>query len=164
MIYGATISNEDEELTIENFSELVDDVSWAEFMPQGVTKETFAQFIKYYDPDIFTAAGKRIRALARAADDMAIEERIKLISSIFANFRNPDKETVLTPWRVVNMHLSSTIGGYCFFDQNFTQELTEPRLVELSDITEQVFRPKTKLLEINLLGLHLSAPIPGHLR
>ena len=149
MIYGATISNEDEELTIENFSELVDDVSWAEFMPQGVTKETFAQFIKYYDPDIFTAAGKRIRALARAADDMAIEERIKLISSIFANFRNPDKETVLTPWRVVNMHLSSTIGGYCFFDQNFTQELTEPRLVELSDITEQVFRPKTKLLEIN---------------
>lgn len=149
MIYGATISNEDEELTIENFSELVDDVSWAEFMPQGVTKETFALFIKYYDPDIFTAAGKRIRALARAADDMAIEERIKLISSIFANFRNPDKETVLTPWRVVNMHLSSTIGGYCFFDQNFTQELTEPRLVELSDITEQVFRPKTKLLEIN---------------
>lgn len=149
MIYGAPISNEDEELTIENFSELVDDVSWAEFMPQGVTKEIFALFIKYYDPDIFTASGKRIRALTRAADDMAIEERIKLISSIFANFRNPDKETVLTPWRVVNMHLSSTIGGYCFFDQNFTQELTEPRLVELSDITEQVFRPKTKLLEIN---------------
>lgn len=149
MIYGATISNEDEELTIENFSELVDDVSWAEFMPQGVTKEIFARIIKYYDPDIFTAAGKRIRALARAADDMAIEERIKLISSIFANFRSPDKETVLTPWRVVNMHLSSTIGGYCFFDQDFTQELTEPRLVEHSDITEQVFRPKTKLLEIN---------------
>ncbi len=149
MIYGATISDESRELTIENFSSLVDDVSWAEFMPQGVTKEIFAQYIKYYDPDIFTAAGKRIRALARAADDMAIEERIKLISDIFASFRNPDKETVLTPWRVVNMHLSSTIGGYCFFDADFTHELTEPRLVEYKDVTEQVFRPKTKLLEIN---------------
>ncbi len=147
MIYGATINDENKELTIDNFSHLVDDVSWAEFMPPGVTKELFAQYIKYYDPDIFTAAGKRIRALAREADELSIEERIQLISSIFASFRNPDKETVLTPWRVVNLHLSSTIGGYCFYDPKFEHELSEPRLVEPQNIT--VFTPKTRLLEIN---------------
>ncbi len=149
MIYGATINDEDRELTIANFAHLVDDVSWDEFMPKGVTKEVFSQFISYYDPDVFTAAGKRIRALARAADDLRVEERIKLISSIFANFRNPDKETVLTPWRVVNMHLSATIGGYSFFNEDFSQELTEPRLVNHAPITDQVFSPKAQLLEIN---------------
>ncbi|HIV54268.1 MAG TPA: Eco57I restriction-modification methylase domain-containing protein [Candidatus Anaerobiospirillum stercoravium] len=149
MIYGATINDEDRELTIENFAHLVDDVSWDEFMPQGVTKEVFSQFIQYYDPDVFTAAGKRIRALARAADDLRVDERIKLISSIFAHFRNPDKETVLTPWRVVNMHLSATIGGYCFYNEDFSQELTEPRLVNHAPITDRVFLPKAKLLEIN---------------
>lgn len=149
MIYGATINDEDRELTIDNFAHLVDDVSWDEFMPKGITKEVFAQFIQYYDPDVFTAAGKRIRALARAADDMRVDERIKHISSIFANFRNPDKETVLTPWRVVNMHLSATIGGYCFFNEDFSQELTEPRLVNHTPTTDQVFSPKAQLLEIN---------------
>ena len=149
MIYGATINDEDRELTIANFAHLVDDVSWDEFMPKGVTKEVFSQFIQYYDPDVFTAAGKRIRALARAADDLRVDERIKLISAIFAHFRNPDKETVLTPWRVVNMHLSATIGGYCFFNEDFSQELTEPRLVNHAPITDQVFSPKAQLLEIN---------------
>ena len=149
MIYGATIKDEDRELTIDNFAHLVDDVSWDEFMPKGVTKEVFSQFIQYYDPDVFTAAGKRIRALARAADDLRVDERIKLISAIFANFRNPDKETVLTPWRVVNMHLSATIGGYCFFNEDFSQELNEPRLVNHAPITDRVFLPKAKLLEIN---------------
>jgi hypothetical protein len=35
---------------------------------------------------------------------------------LFNIFKNPDKETVLTPWRVVNMHLADTIGGYRWVD------------------------------------------------
>ena len=149
MIYGANVENEDEELTIDNFTQLVDPQSWEEFMPRGVTKQRFNAFKKYYDPDIFTAAAKRIRQMARAADRLSIEERIERIAAIFATFRNPDKETVLTPWRVVNMHMSDTLGGYTFFNENFSETIEEPRFVERGDVTTDVFSPDSHLLEIN---------------
>lgn len=113
------MSNEEEELTLDNFENLIDDTSWEEFMPRGVSKEVFQRFKRYYDPDIFREAGKRIREMARMADKFTIEERISRIAAIFATFRNPDKETVLTPWRVVNMHLSDCLGGYCFYGLGF---------------------------------------------
>ena len=34
-------------IDIDRFVELVDDTSWAEFMPKGVTKPLFADFTKY---------------------------------------------------------------------------------------------------------------------
>ena len=149
MIYGAKVENEDEELTIDNFTQLVDPQSWEEFMPKGVTKQRFNAFKKYYDPDIFTAAAKRIRAMARAADRLSIEERIERIAAIFATFRNPDKETVLTPWRVVNMHMSDCLGGYTFFNEDFSETIEEPRFVDRGDVTAEVFTPDSHLLEIN---------------
>lgn len=149
LIYGAKIENEDEQLTIDNFTSLIDPQSWEEFMPRGVTKATFNKFKKYYDPDIFAAAGKRIRAMARAADRLTIEERIERITDIFSTFRNPDKETVLTPWRVVNMHLSDTLGGYTFYNEEFTETISEPRYVEHHKVTDEVFTPGSHLLEIN---------------
>ena len=149
MIYGAKVENEDEELTIDNFTQLVDPQSWEEFMPKGVTKQRFNAFKKYYDPDIFTAAAKRIRAMARAADRLSIEERIERIAAIFATFRNPDKETVLTPWRVVNMHMSDTLGGYTFWNEDFSETIEEPRFVERGDVTADVFSLDSHLLEIN---------------
>lgn len=149
LIYGAKVENEDEQLTIDNFTSLVDPQSWEEFMPRGVDKATFNRFKKYYDPDIFAAAGKRIRAMARAADRLTIEERIERITDIFNTFRNPDKETVLTPWRVVNMHMSDTLGGYTFYNEDFTETLNEPRYVEHHKVTDDVFAPGSHLLEIN---------------
>lgn len=149
MIYGAKVENEDNELTIDNFTSLIDPQSWEEFLPKGVTKQRFNAFRKYYDPDIFTAAAKRIRAMARAADRLSVEERIERIAAIFATFRNPDKETVLTPWRVVNMHLSDTLGGYTFFDEDFADTIEEPRFVDRGDVTADVFTPYSHLLEIN---------------
>ena len=149
LIYGADITDEDKELTIDNFTQLVDPQSWEEFMPKGVTKQRFNAFKKYYDPDIFTAAAKRIRQMARAADNLTVEERIERIASIFATFRNPDKETVLTPWRVVNMHMSDTLGGYTFFNEDFSETIEEPRFVEQKDLTEDVFSTDSHLLEIN---------------
>ena len=149
LIYGAEVSNEDEEITIENFSTLVDDQSWEEFMPKGVTKEKFYSIKKYYDPDIFSAAGKRIRAMARAADRLSVEERIERITDIFSTFRNPDKETVLTPWRVVNMHLGDCLGGYNFFEHGYETSLTEPRFIDNGEVTANVFNENSRILEIN---------------
>ncbi|MDE7152633.1 MAG: Eco57I restriction-modification methylase domain-containing protein, partial [Candidatus Amulumruptor sp.] len=149
MIYGAKVENEDEELTIDNFTSLVDPQSWEEFMPHGVTKQRFNSFKKYYDPDIFTAASKRIRQMARAADNLTIEERIERIAAIFATFRNPDKETVLTPWRVVNMHMSDCLGGYTFFNDDFTETIEAPRFIDRGEVTADVFSPESVLLEIN---------------
>ena len=155
MIYGANVPI-DEDIDIDRFVELVDDTSWAEFMPKGVTKKLFADFTKYYDRDVFIAAGKRIRKLAAAADKETPTRRVKLIAEIFRHFKNPDKETVLTPWRVVNMHMSDTLGGWCFFNEQFeddTQEekhrLDEPRFVDQGEVTKEVFREDTHILEIN---------------
>lgn len=149
LIYGADVSNEDTEITIDNFAELIDNQSWEEFMPEGVTKETFHKFKKYYEPDVFRGAGKRIRALARAADGLTIEQRIERITSIFNTFRNPDKETVLTPWRVVNMHLGDCIGGYVFLDEKRKETVSQPKFVSQGEVTKNVFSSESRILEIN---------------
>ena len=149
LIYGAELKSEEEDITLDNFTSLVDDESWLEFMPKGVTKELFEQFKKYYDSDVFREAGKRIRAMTRAADKFTIEERIERISNIFNTFRNPDKETVLTPWRVVNMHMSDCLGGWCFWDEKFEKMISEPRWVDKGKVTNDVFRTDSHILEIN---------------
>ncbi len=149
LIYGAELDDEDDEITIDNFAEKIDPRSWEEFMPKGVSKQKFNAFKKYYDPDIFRAAGKRIRAMAKAADKLSVEERIGRITDIFSTFRNPDKETVLTPWRVVNTHLGDCLGGYCFFDKDYEHTIDEPRFIDLGKVTEEVFTPDSRILEIN---------------
>lgn len=153
MIYGAELNKNldgtEDQITIDNFTDIVDDLSWNEFMPQGVTKEKFSQFKKYYDSDVFRESGIRIREMAKAADNLSIEERIERISSIFNTFRNPDKETVLTPWRVVNMHMSGSLGGWCFYDKNFKEQQPEPVFVNQEEITQNVFKKNTHILEIN---------------
>ncbi|WP_415969428.1 Eco57I restriction-modification methylase domain-containing protein [Barnesiella intestinihominis] len=149
LIYGAELSDENQEITIDNFASLIDTQSWEEFMPKGVSKQKFNSFKKYYDPEIFCAAGKRIRAMARAADKLSIEERIERITDIFSTFRNPDKETVLTPWRVVNMHLGDCLGGYNFYDTEYQNVISEPRFIDKGEVTAEVFSPESRILEIN---------------
>ena len=153
LIYGAdlqkNLDGSEADITIDNFTDIVDDLSWKEFMPAGVTKEMFSRYKKYYEPDIFRESGVRIRQMTQAADSLRIEERIERISTIFNTFRNPDKETVLTPWRVVNMHLTESIGGWCFYDQSYGETITEPRFVEQPDITKNIYKKNTHILEIN---------------
>ena len=78
-----------------------------------------------------------------------IEERIERITAIFATFRNPDKETVLTPWRVVNMHLGDCLGGYVFLDETREKTIAQPQYVTQGDVTKNVFSPESRILEIN---------------
>lgn len=165
LVYGAEIvdGQEDTELSISNFTTLVDQPSWDEFMPAGITKDDFDAIRDSYDPVIFREAAKRIRSLTRAADQMDVEERIERIATVFSYFHNPDKETVLTPWRVVNMHLSDTIGGWSFYNEDFSQPNVEirhendteveykwPRFVDQGKVTTDVFgNYDARLLEIN---------------
>lgn len=148
LVYGMD-KDIDIDITIDNFADSIDDLSWDEFMPKGVTKELFSKFSKYYDKDIFIAASRRIRFISKTADELEPTERVKKIASLFATFKNPDKETVLTPWRVVNMHMSHTVGGYDFFDENHENIIEEPRLVEQEAITKEIFNKNSNILEIN---------------
>ena len=149
LIYGANVPF-DKEITSQNFTDLIDDASWAEFMPKGVDKATFKRFSKYYEQDVFIAAGRQIRNQAKAADSLSPTERVKKIAEIFATFKNPDKETVLTPWRVVNMHLGDCIGGYDFYDEKHEEVLEEPRFIDNIKVTaDTVSNVNAKILEIN---------------
>lgn len=151
LIFGADVPFT-EDITIERFVELVDDDSWLEFMPKGVTKAIFRKFIKYYDKDVFVAAAKEIRLKAKRADGLLPTDRVQQIALIHSKFKNPDKETVLTPWRVVNMHMSDCLGGYCFYDESFSEQnkLEVPRFVDQGAVTaETLANPNAQILEIN---------------
>lgn len=151
MIYGMDVEL-DEDVNINKFIDKVDDQSWQEFMPKGVTKELFKEFSKFYDQDVFIEAGKIIRNRVKALDQSDPLERTKQLAMIFGTFRNPDKETVLTPWRVVNMHLGKTIGGYSFYDgnyQNTTVDGVDAAHWIHTDYTNQVFNRDAHVLEIN---------------
>ena len=149
LVYG-TEGDFDEHLTLDSFVNSIDDSSWEEFMPNGVTKEKFQEFKKYYNEDMFAGASQKIRDITKSADDLDPTERVKKISELFSHFKNPDKETVLTPWRVVNMHMSDTLGGYDFFDEDHKEVLDEPRFVDQGDVTERTFKKEgAQILEIN---------------
>lgn len=149
LIYGADVPV-NKEITVDNFVDLIDDASWDEFMPTGVTKDIYKKFSKYYEQDVFVAAGRQIRNTALAADELSPDDRVKKIAAQFAMFKNPDKETVLTPWRVVNMHMSDCLGGYCFYNEDFTDTLEEPRFVDRGKVTADTLgNTKAQILEIN---------------
>ena len=159
MYGGADAGDPKDELTVDNFTRKIKDESWTEFMPKGISKEDFNKIRKCFNATRFEEAGKKYRALTREADFMHIDERIRQITEIFSYFRNPDKETVLTPWRVVNMHMSDTIGGWCWYDESFDEKtgvLDTPQYVDQGDVTRQLFdnvdlagEVQTKILEIN---------------
>ena len=128
LMFGAEVDDEKIGINIDNITERIDDDSWNEFMPKGATKKYFKKIKHCYNDSMFRKAGTMIRQMANQADDMHIEDRIAKIAQIFAYFKNPDKETVLTPWPVVNMHMSDTLGGYCFFDETFKNPNMIPAL------------------------------------
>lgn len=155
MIYGAEIDDEEEGLTIDNFCKLVDDKSWEEFMPSGVSKDLFEEFKEYFNADVFAGAAKRLREKVKEADGLRVRERIEKIATIMMSFKNPDKETVFTPWRVVNMHLGKTLGGECFYNEGFenyhkTEKKYGTRKVNIEGLTDKVLGERNaKILDIN---------------
>ncbi len=149
LFYGAD-ADITEIIHLKDFVNLVDDESWEEFMPSGLKKDLFLDILRYYDEDVVTGAGLRIRKLAKAADELPPTMRAKRIVEIISRFKNPDKETVLTPWRIVNMHLGDSIGGYNFYDETYSRELDNPRLVEQGSVTSDILlNEEARILEMN---------------
>lgn len=162
MIYGMSVDlNQD--ITIKDFINHVDEKSWQEFMPKGFTKGMFREIQKYYDPQVFIEAGRIIRNKAKSYDKLDVLTRAERIAELFATFKNPDKETVLTPWRVVNMQLVKTLGGLNFYDDSFSRTTTNAisnlHWVEQPE-TDTVYRKDAKILDINaktgLYPLHVA--------
>ena len=151
LVYGANIDFK-KDVKIEDLlnPSIVDDPSWNEFMPKGVTREMFKECIKYYDTDVFNLAGRRIRNIVKNADTLMPTERVKEIAKLFSYFKNPDKETILTPWRVVNMHMSDCLGGYDFYDEKHEYMVEEPRFVNQGQVTKDTLaNSNVQILEIN---------------
>ncbi len=151
MIYGMKVDL-DEEISINKFIKLVDDQSWEEFMPKGLTKAMFKKFTRYYDNEVFIEAGRIIRNKAKSYDKLDVIERTEKIAELFSTFKNPDKETVLTPWRVVNLQLISTFGGLSFYDKDFAHTTIDGknalRWVDTAK-TNQIYQESVKILDIN---------------
>jgi hypothetical protein len=138
-----------EGLTIDSFLRNIDAESWRHFMPRGITMQLFKRLKHLYREDIFVATAKAIVARLRHADTLLPDNRIAEIASILSDFSYPDRETILTPWNVVNRHLSDTLGGYCFFDDKFTKPLAQPRFVYNEGVTNRtLMNPNAQILDI----------------
>ena len=147
LVYGANISMQ-EDITLQKFIELVDEESWQEFMPAGLTKGGFQEFTKYYDEEVFKGVAHSIRAKAFDCDNLLPTERIQAIAEIFSTFKNPDKETVLTPWKVVNKHITIAFGGHDFTSDT-KDKLGKPEWKSKDVDTSIWSQDDTKILEIN---------------
>lgn len=147
LVYGANVSYK-VDISLDRFIDLVDDESWGEFMPKGLSKDQFREFTKYYDEEVFRGVAKNIRAKAFDCDDLPPMERIEAIAEIFSTFKNPDKETVLTPWKVVNMHITSTFGG-ANFNSEFRSKAGMPEWVTHGEASKIWTEDNTTVLEIN---------------
>ena len=151
MIYGMDVDIQ-EDISIEEFVKQVDDKSWKEFMPKGFTKELFHDIAQFYDAEVFVEAGRIIRHRAKELDELDFIERAERIAELFGSFKNPDKETVLTPWRVVNMQIAKGIGGLNFYDDDF-HAMTDggrPNLHWVErEVTKEIYHPDTKIIDIN---------------
>lgn len=179
MMFGAS-GKVNDTITLDNITDpnVVDDRSWREFMPKGATRQMFNSIKKVFSRTVFNESSERYREWAREADAMHMEDRIRCIAKIHACFRNPKSETVLTPWPVVNRHMSDTLGGWCFYDETFKrpnqrevspeeaakrgvlfdfEDDPMPRHVDRGEVTRQVFRTNSDerpelnahILEIN---------------
>ena len=147
LVYGANVSIR-EDVTLQKFINLVDEESWQEFMPVGLTKEGFREFTKYYDEDVFKGVAHSVRAKVFDCDDLLPTERVQAIAEIFSTFKNPDKETVLTPWNVVNKHLTLAFGGHDFASDE-KDKVGKPAW-KSKDVDTSVWeQDDTRILEIN---------------
>lgn len=173
MFGGADKGDPNEDLTVDNFTKKISYESWKEFMPKDIKPEDFNAIKKAFKATRFLEAGKKYRALAKETDSMHINDRIQRITEIHGWFHNPDQETVLTPWRVVNMHMNNTLGGYRFFNETFDGPILEtitkpdgtkedvissnPVFEDRGEVTDKIFRDNepdstgisTRVLEIN---------------
>lgn len=126
----------EEEITVESFPALFDDRSWKEFMPKElgrikpeveadnnnqessdeISPIYWDDIKEFFNGEVFRQACSRIISLSEQADSLTPVARTINLAEIFGTFGRPDKETVLTPYRVVEKQYISTLGGIEFLD------------------------------------------------
>lgn len=78
--------------------------------------------------------------------------RAERIAELFGTFKNPDKETVLTPWRVVNLQVNKSVGGLNFYDDNY-ESVTDGATSNLHWVenknTVTVYNKNTRIIDVN---------------
>lgn len=84
----------------------IDEESWTEFFG-GVTRELFIKLSKAFDPDILQWAVvswiKKTEAALKLLSENELAKYEEEIEDLFSKLKNPDKETVLTPYSVVKL-------------------------------------------------------------
>lgn len=191
-VTAATIDDEqlDGDAWMSEFIKGIDDESWTEFMPKNLKRlrpdnvpsleddpdrleregdELYWDDVKrFFDSKMFTMASKRMRQQVREASEKEPIERGLRMAAIIAQWKNPDKETVLTPARVVEMQYSSTLGGIGLFDlEKSTSKTTFVRMERLSLTEDEIAEgltghesmPLQKAVAALDAGTHKLAPI-----
>lgn len=105
-----------ERITLANFADRIDDTSWEEFMPKGFAKRgkdvpSWESLSRFYNAKVFEGSVNALQERVQEIAAMPVMERVLHLTHLFSTFQNPDKETVLTPWRVVNLQYATTLGG-----------------------------------------------------
>lgn len=171
LIYGSCDPSLKDTIEVNNLIKNVDEESWEQFMPAGFSKQNFQEdFAPYINPIKFNFAAHKLLDEVGQADKLSIGLRIAKLTNIINKFKNPDKETVLTPWWVVNMQLASCFGGQSFYDDDYqpiyqfkqtnddSQEINAKvtKEINIPEITNNVFESSHQFLDINSkLGLYL---------
>lgn len=108
----------EKDITLDTFSEIIDDESWAEFMPKGFTKEDWSVIKEYFNKTVFEGACSEIKNRTDRFSKLSIVDRVAAVAQMFSSFTNPDKETILTPFSVVNRQYADTLGGLRMVDND----------------------------------------------
>lgn len=144
LIFGAY--NPQDDIHLDLITNDIDDESWNQFMPPSVTKERFNELAKCFKEDLFNACARKILLDLKNASLLPIKDRIVALTNLFNTFQNPEKEIVLTPWKVINMHLGTCIGGWNFFANDYSKEC-EPHFIDLPN-TKNIYAKDHKVLDI----------------
>lgn len=93
------------DFNLKDFTDKIDDESWVEFF-QKITKEQFEAVIPAFDTDVLQISiQKWVRDIDDALSfrDEDVDEFYSRISTILQRLRNPNKETVLTPFSTAQL-------------------------------------------------------------
>lgn len=172
-------------ITPDNFNLLIDEESWREFMPKNLIRIKpdhvksltddldraeialarpggilyWDDIKQFFDSVIFSGASERIRQMTRIADSKPPIERAFRIGALFSTFKNPDKETVLTPLRVVEMQLTQTLGGLSYLDlvkSTPHENIARSRNLETGEYETHSVQKTIRLMDA---GTHEIAPL-----
>lgn len=92
-----------------NFTYLIDDESWACFMPEGVTKCLFQDVanLNCFDTIAFDYIVESLNRYVNFANSCQVEERIEYITHLIDSFVPAERKTILIPSKMIDSHLDS---------------------------------------------------------